>query len=72
MPKHENVNAELDEKEIRVTNLSEAEVSSICDSCKEFFSNAGDFIYHMANNHKEAAVTFFDWKLDLKLHQSVA
>ena len=41
-PTHENVNAELDEKEIGMTILSETEcaISVLeCESCREFFFN---------------------------------
>ena len=31
-----------------------------CDSCTNSFLNEGDFIYHLTNNHKEAAVMFLD------------
>ena len=46
------------------TTLSGAEGAGInvqeCESCKETFYNASDFIFHVENNHKEAAVIFHD------------
>ena len=29
-----------------------------CESCEESFTNAGDFIFHIENNHKDADVIF--------------
>ena len=46
------------------TTLSGAEGAGInvqeCESCKETFYNASDFIFHVENNHMEAAVMFLD------------
>ena len=35
-----------------------------CESCKEKFSSAGDLLFHVENNHKEAAVKFW-WKMTI-------
>jgi predicted RNase H-like nuclease (RuvC/YqgF family) len=45
----------------RVTNLSKTEGAISfheCESCEENFSSAGDFIFHIQNNHKTADVMF--------------
>ena len=59
MKKHKNVN--IVETSASVRTLSETEgVINVheCESCKEKFSSAGDLLFHVENNHKEAAVKF--------------
>ena len=49
-----------------------SETKHKCESCEESFTNAGDFIFYMENNHKTADVIFlqdeswtrFLWKID--------
>ena len=65
MKKHKNVN--IVETSASVRTLSETEgVINVheCESCKEKFSSAGDLLFHVENNHKEAAVKFW-WKMTI-------
>jgi hypothetical protein len=52
---HLDNHVETHEKNISVTNFSEAE----CTICVHE-SKSEEFILHMTNNHKEAAVMFFE------------
>ena len=61
METHKNLN--IVETNTVVTNQSETGGATDvhkCESCKESFANAGNFIFHMENNHKKAAVMFLD------------